>query len=325
MHNNKVAIIGLGLIGSSLGMALRNAPPVEPRATPLHITGYDQDRRATSTARGRLAIDREATTLADAVRDASLVVLATPVHEIPVLFAQLAPLLSEGVVLTDTASTKAQVCAWARDMLPAGLDFVGGHPMAGSEQSGPAAAAADLFAGAIYCLTPDTQTRPHALHTVEAMVQAAGAKPYYIDPHEHDAYVAGVSHLPMLLSATLVEAVSRSAAWKEMAPLAASGFRDVSRLAAGDPTMHRGICLSNREALLRWLTDTIGVLDELRATLEQEDAARHDAQLPHAQQVRHQWQHSAPNMRPGEDHYTQVPQVERGFLGLPRRPRKQRP
>lgn len=312
-----ITIVGMGLIGTSLGMALRAADARESPLGEIRIVGYDDNRQSTSTARGRLAIDQEARSLEEAVQEAHMVVLATPVQTMQALLTQLAPLLPAGTVVTDTASTKAQVCAWAQELLPTNVDFVGGHPMAGREKSGPQAADPDLFQDAIYCLTPDTTTRQQAIDAVEALVLAAGAKPYYIDPVEHDTYVAGVSHLPFLLSTALVEMTSRSPAWKEMAPLAASGFRDVSRLASGDPVMHRDICLTNHAALTRWIDDMIAFLVEVRESLEAHDAAQLDAMFEHARQVREAWLASKPHMRPGEEAWSHVPQPERrGLFGL---------
>jgi prephenate dehydrogenase len=187
--------------------------------------------------------------------------------------------------------------------------------MAGREQSGPDAADPNLFRGAIYCLTPDPDTPRHAIETVEALVAAIGARPYYLDPVEHDAYVAGISHLPFVLSAALVGVTSRSPAWNEMAALAASGFRDISRLASGDAAMHRDICLTNRDALLRWLDETSALLDEYRAALEQHDAERLHDLFEHARTVREAWLASKPGLRPGEERLN-MPDPEPPFSRL---------
>jgi prephenate dehydrogenase len=317
-----ISIIGMGLIGTSLGLALRAANAHTSPLGSVQVTGYDNHSGATRTARGRLAIDRQATTMAEAVSDAHLVVLATPVRAIQPILAQLASVLPAGTVVTDVASTKAQVCAWARALLPDTVDFVGGHPMAGREQAGGAAAAPELFQGAIYCLTPHPSARQHALDTVEALVTTVGARPYYIDPDEHDAYVAGVSHLPFLLSTILVEATGRSPGWKEMSLLAASGFRDISRLASGDVIMHRDICTTNQAALIRWINDTVSLLLDMREYLEQGDETRIEAVLAHAKQVRDDWLANHSGLRPGEGMLEQARQVERPSLtGLRRRPR----
>jgi prephenate dehydrogenase len=219
------------------------------------------------------------------------------------------------------------VLEWARELLPATIDFIGGHPMAGSERSGPAAATVDLLRDAIYCLTPPTTVRPQAIEIVEAMVQQAGAKVYYIDPVEHDAYVAGVSHLPFMLSTALVETVSRSPAWKEMMPLAATGFRDISRLASGSPLMHRDIALTNRAALGRWLGEAAQVLLEMREQLEKGDADEVLGLFERAREIREGWLATKPGMRPGEDEFANPiggPIETPSLLGRIGRPRDRR-
>jgi prephenate dehydrogenase len=296
----KISIIGMGLIGASLGMALRTADPKDSPLGPVEIVGYDKNSQAVKEARGRLAIDREAKSLVEAARDADLVVLATPVQAMEAILGQLASLLPAGAVVTDVASTKAEVGRWAARLLPSGVGFVGGHPMAGKERSGVAAAEPGLFQGAVYCLTPAVNTPPAALDLLDAMVQTIGAKSYYIDPEEHDAYVAGISHLPFLLSSTLIEVTGRSPAWKEMAPLAATGFRDVSRLASGDPEMYRDICMTNRVAMTRWINETIEQLTTLREQLAQQDADGLAAFFQGVKAQREAWLETKPNMRPGE-------------------------
>jgi prephenate dehydrogenase len=297
----RISIIGLGLVGASLGMALRSADAKESPLGEVEIVGYDRDGRAVKEARGRLAIDKEARSLPEAVRDAQIVVVATPVQAVRELLGQIGALLPAGAVVTDVASTKAQVARWAAELLPAGVSYVGGHPMAGKERSGVGAAEPALFKDAIYCLTVGPHAPQQAVDLVEAMVKAAGAKPYYIDPDEHDAYVAGISHLPFLLSVGLIEITGRSPAWKEMAPLAASGFRDVSRLASGDPEMHRDIALTNAAGLSRWINEIVGFLLDVRDQVEAGDAAAIEALLRRAKDQRDAWVESRPNLRPGED------------------------
>lgn len=305
----RVAIVGMGLIGTSIGMALRSADERDSPLGKLTITGYDQQRRHTSDARGRLAIDREAATLADAVRDAQLIILAVPVQAMQETLRSLVTLAPAGAIITDVSSTKAQVLAWAREILPATVDFIGGHPMAGRERSGPAAAEATLFAEAIYCVCPASGARADAVAVIEALVSQIGAKIYFIDPVEHDAYVAAVSHLPFLLSAALVETTSRSAAWREMAPLAATGFRDMSRLASGDAEMHRDICMTNRDALSRWINETITTLIDIRDQLEAGQADQVLDMFRHAREIRESWLETKPHMRPGEAEFENISNV----------------
>jgi prephenate dehydrogenase len=326
----RISIVGMGLIGTSIGMALRSAPDRDSPLGPITITGYDQDRRRTADARGRLAIDRESVTLADAVREAQLIVVAVPVQQVREILLSLATLAAPGAVITDVSSTKADVLAWAREILPQTIDMIGGHPMAGREKSGPAAADAGLFNEAIYCLCPSTTAREQSIALVEAMVKQIGAKIYFIDPVEHDAYVAGVSHLPFLLSAALVEVTSKSAGWREMAPLAAGGFRDMTRLASGDAAMHRDICMTNRDALVSWINQTVTELLTLREQLEQGRGDDVLALFEHARDVREEWLETKPHMRPGEADFENLgsTRVERpslfGRLGRPSSDRDRR-
>lgn len=323
-----ITIIGMGLIGTSIGMALRSADGQDAPLGRITVTGYDQSGRATADARGRLAIDRVAHSLEEALRGAQLVVVAVPVQVARAVFAEIGPLLAPGAVVTDVSSTKAAVMGWARELLPASATFVGGHPMAGREQAGAAAAAADLFKDAIYCLTPAPQAGAAAVGLVEALVRQIGAKVYYIDPDEHDAYVAGISHLPFLLSTALMEVTSRSPGWKEMSALAATGFRDISRLASGDPEMHRDICMTNRAALSRWIDDTVRLLLELRDQIDEGQSDQMRELFVHARDVREQWLQQRPNMRPGEAAFQDMGsgQVQRPSLfgRLGRAPRDRR-
>jgi prephenate dehydrogenase len=302
----RITIIGMGLIGTSLAMALRDADAKEAPLGPTVITGYDKDRRAVGDARGRLAIDREARSLEDALHEAQLVVVSVPVQSVHNVFREIAPLLPNGAVVTDVASTKSQIMEWARELLPTTVEFIGGHPMAGKERSGAAAADPALFKGAIYCLTPSQRARPQAIELVEAVVRQVQAKVYYIDAAEHDAYVAGISHLPFMLSAALVDLVSSSPGWKEMAPLAATGFRDISRLASGDVEMHRDICMTNQAAIARWLESAAQLLLDLR---DQVGAGESDQLLEFCQRAhtaREEWLASRPNLRPGEDDFEDI-------------------
>lgn len=302
----KITIIGMGLIGTSIGMALRTADERESPLGEISVTGYDRDPRATSEARGRLAIDRVARSLEDALKEANLIVLAVPAQALREVMEAIGPLVPYGSVVTDVASTKAQALEWARELLPRTVEFVGGHPMAGRERSGASAAEVDLFKDAIYCLTPPPQTKPQSIELVEGMVRQIGAKPYYIDPVEHDHYVGGVSHLPFLLSAALVEITSRSPAWREMAPLAATGFRDMTRLASGDVEMHRDICMTNRVAMMRWIDDAVRLLLDTRDHLEADNIEAIEHLFAHARATREAWLQSRPNLRPGEEDFANM-------------------
>ncbi len=281
---NRVAIIGLGLIGGSIGLALRKAKAAQ------QVTGYDLGKGISDQARKVGAIDQPYSSLADAVRGAELVILATPVGAMRSLLQTLATSVTPGTVVTDVASTKVQVISWAEEFLPPSISFVGGHPMAGKELSGVGAADATLFQNRIYCLTPTAHTRPAAINKVSTLVEEVlEARVRFLEPAEHDGQVAGVSHLPFLASIALMNTVASSPAWRDAAMLAASGFRDMSRLAAGNPEMYRDICLTNSEALTRWLNDYITTLSQLRDRIAAHDRSL-DETFARAQQLRLQWQ-----------------------------------
>jgi prephenate dehydrogenase len=209
-------------------------------------------------------LDSTETKLLRAVREASLVIISTPVGAIEEIMKLIGPELVKGCVVTDTGSTKMQVLRWAEQHLPDTVNFVGGHPMAGKELSGPEAAQADLFQDTTYCVVPGKSAHQEAVSTIIKMAETVGAKPYFIDPAEHDSYVGAVSHLPLVLSTVLMKLTSSSPSWPEISRLASTGFRDVSRLASGDPEMSRDICLTNQEGVVHWIDQFIKELYAFR-------------------------------------------------------------
>jgi len=269
----RVTIIGLGLIGGSIGLGLRRWAETNRSngKQALEVTGFDTDLEQQQFAQKIKAVDRAAWDLARAVQGADIVIVATPVAAMEESFEAIAPHLKPGATVTDTGSTKASVLGWADAILPRGTGFVGGHPMAGKTQS-IEGADAGLFTGATWCVAPSVSASDDAIRNVLGMIAALGAEPFFVDPTEHDAFVAGVSHLPFVLSAALMRTVSQDASWRDMKGLTAGGFRDVSRLAAGSPAMHRDILLTNREAVTRWLDVYLATLNEVRASLQREPA-----------------------------------------------------
>jgi len=282
---NRVAIVGLGLIGGSIGLALHKAKAAQ------QVVGYDLGKGISNQARKIGAIDEPYSTLADAVREADLIILATPVGAMRSLLQDIAITATPGAVVTDVASTKAQIISWAEEFLPTSVAFVGGHPMTGKELSGVESADAALFQGRIYCLTPTAHTRPVAINKVSILIEALGARVRFLEPAEHDGQVAGISHLPFVASVALMKTVAEGPAWGDAAMLAAGGFRDMSRLAAGNPEMYRDICLTNSEALTRWLNEYITTLSELRDRIAVHDRSLAET-FARAQQLRLQWQAS---------------------------------
>ncbi len=262
----KIAIIGLGLIGGSLGLALKRS-----RLRDAEIVGFSRSIETREKARKAGAIDRAASDAQDAAKDAAIVIIATPILTIPQTMKDIASVLPANCVLTDVASTKGQVMRWAAELLPARVSFVGGHPMAGKELSGIDAADSALFEGRPYCVVPSPQADEAAVNVVVGIAELVGATPLFMDAEEHDSYVAAISHLPLVVSTALFSLVRESAAWPEMSRLASSGFRDVTRLASGSPEMSEDICRTNRENVVHWLDRMIAEIRKYRDLMEGDD------------------------------------------------------
>jgi len=250
---SKIAIVGLGLMGASLAMAIREARP------DADLVGIDLDRRTLAKAREGGLVNEASHELA-AVRGSDLVFVAVPLPAMRELFAALKPYAGSSA-LTDLASTKTQVMEWAAE---AGLDLVGGHPMCGKEETGIDAAEAGLYKGAAWVLT---RGEPR----VEELVNAVGAIPVVLEPDRHDRLVAGVSHLAFMLSVGYVLALADAKEWPQMGRLAGGGYRDMSRLAAGDPDMYAAIARTNRGNVAGALDAVIASLTRLRRHLDADD------------------------------------------------------
>ncbi len=275
----QVAILGTGLIGTSIGLGLRAAEGTSD----IEIAGFDVSREREREAERRKAIDRRASGLRDAVHNASLVVISTPVLATREVMEEIASALPEGAIVTDTCSTKAQVMSWAGELLPNSVDFVGGHPLAGKTQFGAAAAEATLFQDARWVIVPSRSASSGAVETVAGLATALGAKPMYMDADEHDAYAAAISHLPMFAATALFRLVRDSEAWPEMSLLAASGFKDTTRLAGTDEQMAHDIAVTNREQVVHWLQRLRGALHDLEDMIA--DPERNDEFLRYLVQL----------------------------------------
>ncbi|HMG17802.1 MAG TPA: prephenate dehydrogenase/arogenate dehydrogenase family protein [Gemmatimonadales bacterium] len=259
----RISIIGTGLIGGSLGMAIRAA-----KLPGLEVVGHDANRGSANQAEKAGAIDRAEHNLPRAVSGASMVIIAVPVLSVREVMQQIAPDLAEGAVITDTTSTKAHVMGWAKDMLPEHVSFVGGHPMAGKELGGIENAEAGLFRDKAYCICPTVDATESAVRSVMGLARLAGAEPMFVDPEEHDIYAAAVSHLPLMVSTAMFSMLRNSPAWPDMGMMASSGFTDATRLASGDPAMSHGIWTTNRDAVIHWLDRMADQLREFRKMLE---------------------------------------------------------
>ncbi|HEV2294017.1 MAG TPA: prephenate dehydrogenase [Tepidisphaeraceae bacterium] len=260
MTPKRLSIIGVGLLGGSIGLASKSA------AMPCPIVGYGHRRTTLDKALASGAIDEAAESAADAVEGADLVILCTPVGLFWQILSEIAPALAKGALVTDVGSTKRSVVHDAAQLLPQHARFVGSHPMAGSEKRGIDFARADLFTGARCILTPDTSTDPDALAAVESFWRALGMRTTTLSPDDHDRLVCDISHLPHAVAAALVTMQDDTAL-----PLAGKGFLDATRIAGGDAGLWRDIFLDNRDNLAAsvgrcrdTLDALLGLLDETR-------------------------------------------------------------
>lgn len=242
----RVALIGLGLIASSMAHAMR------AKGLAGEIVGHAKSAETRATALELGLCDRVCATAAEAVKGADLVVLAVPVGAMGAIAAEIGPHLAPGATITDVGSVKGAVVAAVSPYLPKGVHFIPGHPMAGTEYSGPRSGFATLFENRWWLLTPLEGTDPAAVQRLRDYLTAMGAKIDQMDPARHDLVLAVVSHTPHLIAYTMVgvadhlEQVSNS----EVIQYSATGFRDFTRIAASDPTMWRDVFLTNKDAVL---------------------------------------------------------------------------
>jgi prephenate dehydrogenase len=281
---NKLVLFGVGLIGGSFAMALRQADFVR------HIVGVGRSAENMSAALGTYVIDEIGMDPAKAVEGADLVVLAVPVGQMGGIMAAIAPHLAPHTVITDMGSTKQDVLALARRHLSHQLSrFVPGHPIAGAEKSGVKAAREDLFRDRAVVLTPVAETDPVAKDLVSSLWQGCGANVSEMTPQQHDVLFAAVSHLPHVLAFALVDYIAGQPNAEQLFGFAAGGFRDFTRIAASAPEMWRDICLANREALLAQFEGYQRELAQIRTLLENGDAQGLETIFARASEARRNW------------------------------------
>lgn len=277
----RVAIVGPGLMGGSLGLALR------ARRLALHVVGVARRPETLQTALQVGAVDEGTHDLAEAVPESDLLVVATPVSAILPVLLEAVPHLSAECLVTDMGSVKSPVVRRAEEVLPEWVRFVGGHPMCGSEEAGPGAARSDLYDGAVWAVTPTDRTRAEDVERLCGLVNAVGAVPLVLSPEEHDAAVAASSHLPHVAACALALAVGRSAGRNQAIPvLCAGGFRDTTRVASGSAEVWRDILLANAEGVLQQLDSFSRSVDDLRTAIEAGDAERLTELLSEAARAR---------------------------------------
>ncbi len=280
MRFERVAVIGVGLIGGSFALALKSAKACG------QVIGIGR-----SAANLRLALEKGLIDFVAAdASDADLILVATPVAQFPQVLASIAPRLKPSAIVTDAGSTKRDVVAAARTALGAKFrQFVPAHPIAGAEKSGAGAAQAGLFRGKRVVITPLPENSADSLQAVEAAWTACGARVSRMSAEEHDAVFAAVSHLPHLLAYALVHEFAARANSVQLFGYAAGGFRDFTRIASSHPEMWRDICVANREPLLAELDRYADKLRALRPLLERGDGTALEELFTEARAARERW------------------------------------
>jgi cyclohexadieny/prephenate dehydrogenase len=275
MSIETLTIIGVGLIGGSIGLAAKR------RGVCRRVLGVGRQQETLERAQALGAIDRGFLDAAEALAESNLAVFCTPVDRITGQVLAGAVRCRAGTLLTDAGSTKAAIVRSIDGRLPPRIHFVGSHPLAGSEKRGPEHANADLFQGRVTVVTPTAQTNPEAVEQTCAFWQALGSRVRQMTPEEHDQALALTSHLPHLLASALAGVLP-----EELHELTATGFRDTTRVAAGDPSIWTGIFAQNRRGVLEALGVFMSRLDEFRTAVERGDEQALDDLLAQAKRVR---------------------------------------
>ena len=280
----KIVVFGTGLIGGSFALALKAAGAVE------EVVGFGRAPGTLRIAQELGVIDRAGINPAHEIGDADIVLVATPVAQMPEIFCRIAPYLGPNTLVTDGGSTKGDVVAAARAAFKGHIGkFVPAHPIAGAENSGPAAARWDLYRGKKVVVTPLAENNDERLDRIKRAWALCGADIYELTPEQHDRVFAAVSHLPHVLSYALVHDLATREDADLFFTFAASGFRDFTRIAASHPEMWRDICLANRQALLQELERYQAQLCELHDALTASDGERLEDIFGIARQARREW------------------------------------
>jgi prephenate dehydrogenase len=280
----KIVIFGVGLIGGSVALALKKA------GSSAQIIGVGRSAESLQTALNLGVIDVASSDVASAVKDADLILIATPVAQTPSILKAIKPHLAPSTIITDAGSTKSDVLAYAQAVLGTqAKQFIGGHPIAGAEKSGVSAATADLYSNKNVVITPIQDNSPDAIHQVKNLWQSCGANVSEMSAATHDSIFAAVSHLPHLLAFALVDDIASRENAEQLFGFAASGFRDFTRIAGSHPEMWRDISLANKTALLSEISAYQAELALLKQLLENSDGAGLQALFDRASTARNAW------------------------------------
>lgn len=277
----KVAIIGLGLIGGSLGLALKRTG-----LSDLRVIGIPRRDETLKQAVAMGAIDEGTTDHVRGSADADIIFVCTPVNLIPEIVREIAPNLKKGAIVTDVGSSKYEIVSQAERVMPKGVYFVGGHPMAGKETTKLESADPELFKDKIWILTKTSRTSQRALEQVGKLVSLLGSKVLEMDPKTHDLVVAAISHVPLAVAASLVNAVALEPEKELMGKCAASGFRDTTRIASGDPILGVDMFLTNKKAVLKMISAFKKSLSNLEKLIKEGNGEKIREELEQAKKFR---------------------------------------
>lgn len=284
MHWQKITLVGVGLLGGSLGLALKK------RGLAKRVVGFVRRPASIDECLKKAAVDEATLDLTSAVHNAELVVLCTPIAQMRALTEVMLSGLKRDAIVTDVGSVKGSVMKELEPLVhPTGAHFIGSHPMAGAEKMGVSAARADLFANAVCVVTPAPKSPAKAVRSLDEFWRGVGARPLRMNPDLHDEFVSRSSHLPHVVAAELANYVLSPAHPKEQAQLCANGFRDTTRIASGSPEMWRDIALANRKNLARVLGVFIEDLQEFRFALDKGDTKAVEEFFELARQRREKW------------------------------------
>ncbi len=284
--------MGLGLMGGSMGMALRE------RRLAREVTGFDRDEETLRLAREKGAVDESFASPGEAVKGAGLIVLAVPVKHCSELLLRCREHISPGAVVTDLGSTKEYLVKEIKENLPPGVHYTGGHPMTGSDEWGIRAAEPTLWENAIYVLTPSADTPDKAVEGLKKIITGIGAQVLLMSPANHDRLVALVSHLPHLVAVALVSMAAKGERKEMVQTLAAGGFRDTTRVAMGNPEIWRDICVTNREAIDFFMSSYIKELEQLRQVIRDNNESELERILEFASEYRKEIPHRGRSILP---------------------------
>jgi prephenate dehydrogenase len=275
MSDFTITVVGAGVIGTSLGLALKQQPDA-PR-----LIAHDKELNNAKAAAKLGAFDKVEWNLINACEQADLIILALPLGGVRPTLEAIADYLKQGVVISDTCSSKASILAWAKELLPGHAHFIGGNPIVRPNGRGYAQATADLFKNRLYCLTPAASANEDAVQLMVGVVTLLGAEPFFLDAAEHDGLAAAIEYLPNLLSTALLQMLSQQSSWRELRKMAGQVFEQASASAEGDPDSLKDNFLRNRETLVHWLDSYARQLRALRDLI----AAGDDSAEPLAQQL----------------------------------------